>query len=327
MDLTTTFMGLELAHPLVPSTSQYTGSLDGLRRLEDAGASAVLLETSLEADEELLELCLLRGSHLDYEASDYLPKPAALQDGFDPFLDMIGKARKSLGIPVIASLTGTEADGWPSYARDIQEAGAHALELNLFFMPTDPDQDGADLVERYIASVRAVREAITLPLAVKFRPSFTAPANVARRLVNEAGADGLVIFNRFYGPDYDLESLDVVPRRVLSDSDELRLPMTWTAVLFGKTRADLGLATGIHTHEDVLKAMMAGASVTQIGSELMQNGLGRLQAILAELSTWLEQREYRSLAQLKGSMAQKHLSTPGELERPGVERELQHPVA
>lgn len=327
MDLSTTFMGLELAHPLIPTSASFTGSLDGLRRLEDAGASAVLLETSLEAEQELLDQCLLRGSHLDAEATDYLPTPVALQEGYDPFLSLITSARKSLRIPVIASLVGTEGGGWAAYAEDIQEAGAHALELNLYFLSTDPREGGRELEDRYVDVVREVRSRTTLPLSVKFRPSFTAPANVARRLVEEGGADGLVIFNRFYGPDYDLDTLDVVPRRVLSHSDELRLPMTWAAVLFGKTRADLGLATGIHTYEDVLKAMMAGASVTEIGSELIQNGLGRLQTILGELRTWLEEREYRSLSQLKGSMAQKHLATTGEIEREGLERALQHPVS
>lgn len=324
MDLTTTFMGLELAHPVVPASPALTGSLDALRRLEDAGAPAVVLETSVEGDldprAEVLERCLLRGVDSHFEALDYFPVPPLPAN--DP-LTLISRARETLGIPVMVSLNGMEADGWAERAAEIEQAGAHALELNLYFLPTDPLLRASDLEDLYIAGVREVRERVSIPMAVKFRPAFTVPANVAMRLVEEAGADGLVIFNRFYGPDYDVDTMELVPRLVLTTSDAMRLPMTWTAILHGKTRADLALSTGVQTWQDVLKAMMAGARMTQVASVLIREGLGRIREITASLSAWLEEREYESLRQLVGSMAEKHLSGPGHFEKESYTRAVQ----
>ena len=224
------------------------------------------------------------------------------------------KLKQAVHIPVIASLNGVSTGGWIKYARKIEEAGADALELNLYYLPTDPELTSLKLEESYVTLVRDIRKSIKLPIAVKLSPFFTAIPNIARRLA-DAGADGLVLFNRFYQPDLDLENLEVVPNLELSDSRELRLPLRWIAILYGRVKADLALTSGVHTCEDVLKAIMAGASTAMLASELLQNGIGRVPALLAEMEKWMEAHEYTSVQQMKGSLSQRTVNDPAAFER------------
>ena len=234
--------------------------------------------------------------------------------GPDAYLNHIARAKEALDIPVIASLNGVSTGGWIEYARLIEEAGADALELNIYYIPTNPELTGAEVEEIYLNVLRDVKASVQIPIALKLSPYFSSMANMASRL-DDAGADALVLFNRFYQPDFDLDALEVVPNLVLSDSDELRLPLRWTAILYGRIRADLGLTTGVHTSTDVLKGLAAGATVTMMASELLQNGLGRIGEILTEVARWLVEHEYNSLDELRGSLSQINVAAPAAFER------------
>lgn len=319
MDLSTTYLGLKLKNPIVPSSSPLSRHVSTLRRMEDAGAAAVVLyslfEEEIRMESKTLNEYLTQGTEIYPESITFFPEaPSYRMIGPDAYLNHIARAKEALDIPVIASLNGVSTGGWIEYARLIEEAGADALELNIYYIPTNPELTGAEVEEIYLNVLRDVKASVQIPIAMKLSPYFSSMANMASRL-DDAGADGLVLFNRFYQPDLDLNALEVVPNLVLSDSDELRLPLRWTALLYGRVRADLGLTTGVHTSTDVLKGLAAGATVTMMASELLQNGLGRIGEILTEVARWLVEHEYNSLDELRGSLSQINVAAPAAFER------------
>lgn len=319
MDLRTTYLGLQLKNPIVPSSSPLTRELANLRRMEDAGAAAIVLyslfEEEINMESHALDRYLTEGTESYAEALSYFPEaPAYRAIGPDAYLEHIFRAKQALGIPIIGSLNGVSTGGWIRYAKEIEGAGADALELNIYYMPTSIDLSGVEVEQIYIDLVRDVRASVSIPVAVKLSPYFSATANMMHRL-SQAGADGLVLFNRFYQPDLDLENLEVVPNLVLSRSDEMRLPLRWIAILYGHVKADLALTTGVHSATDALKAVAAGANVAMMTSELLRNGIGRVQEILAEMRHWLEEHEYESIRDLHGSLSQINVAAPAAFER------------
>jgi dihydroorotate dehydrogenase (fumarate) len=317
-DLSSTYLGLPLKNPLVASAGPFSKKIDSLRRLEDSGVAAVVLhslfEEQINAESLELDHFLNAGTETYAESITYFPDLPTYNLDPDAYLEHLRKARESLGIPVIASLNGITGGGWVQYARRIEQAGASALELNLYFLPTDPNLSGAEIEEADLRLVRDVRATVKIPLAVKLSPFFTAIPQMAKRLA-EAGADGLVLFNRFYQPDLDLERLEVSPNLTLSTSDDLRLPLRWIAILYGRVRADLALTSGVHTGQDLIKAVMAGASAAMTTSALLQNGIEHAARILDEAGRWMTAHEYESAAQMKGSMSQKAVANPAAFER------------
>jgi dihydroorotate dehydrogenase (fumarate) len=324
VDLTTTYLGLTLKNPLIASASPLSHKLDTVRQLEDAGVSAVvmysLFEEQIIADSLRLHRDVTQGTETFAEAMTYLPDLYAYSDlrqykiGPEEYVENLHSYKQAVGIPVIGSLNGFTNGGWIEYARKIQDAGADALELNIYNLPTDPDITSSDLEDQYIDLVRAIRASIRIPIAVKLSPFFTALPNFAKRLA-EAGVNGLVLFNRFYQPDFDLDELEVVPRLVLSSSQELRLPLRWIAILYGRIPVDFALTSGIHTPEDIIKATMAGASGCMMASTLLKYGIGHMAELLAGVHTWMEEKEYESITQMKGSMSQKAVAEPAAFER------------
>lgn len=326
MDLRTSYLGLCLAHPVVASASPLSETVDGILRLEEAGAAAVVLpslfEERIEDDAFHLDHYLGYAAHSFSEALSYFPEASSYRIGPDEYLERIAKARQQTSIPIIGSLNGVSPGGWTEYARLIEQAGAHALELNVYYIPTDPHLAGAEVEQMYLDVLRDVRASISIPIAMKLSPYFSATANMAARLAG-SGADGLVLFNRFYQPDLDLNSLTVVPSLVLSQPWELRLPLRWVAILYGRVPADLAITSGVHGSDDVLKGLMAGASAVMLASELLQHGLGRISEIVHGLRSWLTEREYESVAQLRGSMSQMCVAEPAAFERANYLKVLQ----
>jgi len=326
MDLSTTYLGLNLKHPVVPSASPLSQSIEGIQRLADGGAAAIvmysLFEEQIEGESHLLDHYLTYGTESFAEALSYFPEMDHYNVGPDAYLALIRQAKAAVDIPIIGSLNGVSIGGWLEYARYIQEAGADALELNIYQIATDPMLTSAAVEETYLNIVHAVCAAVSIPVAVKVGPYFSAFANMAHRL-STAGAAGLVIFNRFYQPDFDLEHLTVTPNLILSSQQELRLPLRWTAILYGRIAADLAITSGVHTHEDVLKGVMAGAKVTMMASELLRNGVLRIGEIVAGLEMWMEEHEYESIAQMQGSMSQQHVAEPAAFERANYMKVLQ----
>jgi dihydroorotate dehydrogenase (fumarate) len=318
VDLTSRYLGLTLRTPLVASSSPLTGSIDDLRRLEDAGIAAVVLPSLFEEQltHESIEIneMLETGAGSFSEAESYFPELEDYDTGPDRYCRLIAEARRHLGIPVIASLNGTSAGGWVEYARLLAEAGASALELNVYSVEADPARDAAAVESRLRELVTAVRAAVELPLAIKLSPFFTSFAHVADGLV-KAGADGLVLFNRFYQPDIDLEALEVRPRLSLSTSEELRLPLRWIAILHGRVHASLAATSGVHDRDDVLKALLAGADAVMLASALLAEGPELVTRLEAGLREWLDEREYESVRQLQGSMSQRACPDPSAFER------------
>jgi dihydroorotate dehydrogenase (fumarate) len=318
MDLTTTYLGRTLSSPLVASASPLGEDLGDLRRLEDAGAAAVVLPSLFEEQIALesahLDRALSAGSDVSAEALTHFPDLRTYNMGPEGYLEHIGKAKAALGIPVVASLNGTSRGGWVDFARSMEQAGADALELNVYFIPTDPTLTGAAVEQQYVDLVRAVRAAVKIPLAVKVGPQFTAFANMARR-IEEAGAGALVLFNRFFQPALDVERLEVVPTLTLSQRDELLLRLHWTAVLFGRVHADLAITGGVHEAEDVLQAMMAGANVVMLASSLLKRGIPHLGVLRRGLEHWMEEHEYESVRQMRGSLSQRSAANPEAYER------------
>jgi dihydroorotate dehydrogenase (fumarate) len=318
VDLTTSYLGLSLKNPLVAAASPLSKKLETTKQLESAGVSAIVMYSLFEEQiiQEGLKLHndLVRGTESYAEALTYLPDFGMYSIGPETYLDMLKKIRKAVSFPVIGSLNGVSTGGWIDYARKIQDAGADALELNLYYLSTDPDLTGAELEDDYVTLVRDIRKQVQIPLAVKLSPFYTSLPNFARRLV-EAGADGLVLFNRFYQPDFNLEELEVVPNLVLSNGHEMRLPLRWIAIMYGRIQADFALTSGIHSAEDIIKSVMAGASVTMVASEFLQKGIGRASALLADLESWMETHEYVSINQMKGSMSQQAVAEPAAFER------------
>jgi dihydroorotate dehydrogenase (fumarate) len=317
-DLTTTYLGLRLKNPIVASASPLSHDLDGIRRLEDAGAAAVVLpslfEEQLSHESRQLDHFLSYGSESFAEALSYFPEMDAYNTGPDRYLELLYRAKQAVDIPVVASLNGVSRGGWTRYARLIEQAGADALELNIYYIPTDPAMSGTAVERMYVDVVQEVRRTVATQLAVKIGPHFSSLANMASHLTT-AGADGLVLFNRFYQPDLDLEKLEVAPHLVLSTSDELRLPLRWVAILYGRIPVDFAITSGVHNHQDILKAMMAGANVAMMASELLANGLGRIREILGAMTRWMEEYDYDSVTQMRGSMSQRHVDEPAAFER------------
>ncbi len=318
MDLSTTYMGLKLRNPLVASSSPLSHKVDSIRQLAEAGIGAVvmysLFEEQITLESQQLDYFLTHGTESYAEALSYFPDIGEYNVGPDEYLNLIHKAKQAVDVPIIGSLNGVSAGGWVKYARMIEEAGADALELNVYYLPTDPDLPGTEVEQMTVDVVKAVRSEVSIPLAVKMGPFFSSIPNMAKRLA-EAGARALVLFNRFYQPDIDIENLTVTPHLVLSDSDEMRLPLRWTAILYGRVPVDLAITTGVHTYQDVLKGLMAGARVTMMASELLQNGIGRIGQILQEMQSWMEEYEYSSVQQMIGSVSQKNVAEPAAFER------------
>jgi dihydroorotate dehydrogenase (fumarate) len=325
VDLRTSYLGLELRSLLVASPSPLTGELDGLRRLEAAGIGAVVLPSLFEEQltHDQLELDRLLETTSDHtgEASSYFPDLADYNTGPWTYLDHIEQAKRALSVPVIASLNGITPGGWVGHAKRMRDAGADALELNLYTVATDPRVGAAELEARYLDLVADVRAAISIPLAVKLSPFFTALANFAVRL-DVAGVDGLVLFNRFYQPDLDLDSREVVPRLVLSTSEELRLPLRWIAILFGRVGTSLAATTGVHTGLDAAKVLLAGANVAMMTSALLRNGPEHVGVVERELRAVLAEHEHDSVAQLRGSMSHDAMPDPAGFERANYVRTL-----
>lgn len=318
MNLSTRYLGFTLRTPLVASASPLTEDLGNVKRMEDAGASAIILhslfEEQLTRDRAELEHHLEHGTESFAEALTYFPKASDFAVGPEAYLEHIRKAKESTDVPIIASLNGITHGGWTGYAKEMQQAGADAIELNIYYIAADENQSGAEVEQGYIDILKAVRNQVTIPIAVKISPFFSSLAHFAGRL-DEAGANGLVLFNRFYQPDIHLESLEVRPNIILSTPQALRLPMRWIAILYGRVKADLAATSGVHTAEDMLKMLMAGASVTQVCSVLYRHGINHLRVMERDLVQWLQDHEYESIEQLKGSMSQNHCASPAEFER------------
>ena len=318
MPLSTNYLGLTLKNPIVASSSPLSHNVDSIRRLEDAGAAAVvmysLFEEQINLDSFYFDHYLDRGSESSPEALNYFPEMQGYNVGPDEYMNLIRQAKTAVDIPIIGSLNGVSAGGWIDYATLMKEAGADAIELNVYYIPTNLDLGGREVEEMYLDLLGQVRGAVSIPIAVKLSPFFSSTANMAQRLVHR-GANGLVLFNRFYQPDIDLEKLEVVPSLVLSNSSDLRLPLRWVAILHGRLDVDLAITSGIHTSQDVLKALMAGAKVTMMASELLQNGIRRIDQILGELKLWMDEHEYESVRQMIGSLSQQHCPEPAVFER------------
>ena len=325
MDMTTTYMGLALKNPIVPAASPLSQRLDNIRRMEETGASAVvmysLFEEQITLESHQLDHYLSYGAEGFAEALSYFPEMETFRVGPDEYLDRISRAKEAVDIPIIGSLNGVSTGGWIDYARRIEEAGADALELNVYFIPTDLNMTGAEVEGMYLDVVRDVKKVVSIPVAVKLSPYFSATGNMARRLA-EAGADALVLFNRFYQPDFDLENLEVVPHLVLSSSYEMRLPLRWVAILYGQVPVDFAITSGVRNVEDVLKGLMAGAKITMMASELLESGMGRISQILEGMVQWLEEYEYESVSQMQGSMSQQSVAEPAAFERANYMKEL-----
>ena len=318
MDLTTTYLGLKLKNPLVASASPLSEKAENVKKLEDAGIAAVVMYSLFEEQiiHESLELdhYLSYGEEISNEVTSYYPQGGKYTLKAEAYIEQLAKIKKAVNIPVIGSLNGVSSGGWINYARKIEEAGADAIELNLYYLPTNPDLSSNELEGTYVTLVQDICKSVNIPVAVKLSPFFTTIPNMARRLA-KAGAKGLVLFNRFYQPDFDLEKLEVVPNLVLSSSQDLRLPLRWIAILYSHVQADLALTSGIHTAEDVIKATMAGASVTMMTSELLQKGIDRITVLLADIEKWMVDHEYKSIEQMKGSMSQQNVKEPAAFER------------
>jgi dihydroorotate dehydrogenase (fumarate) len=318
VDLSTTYLGLKLKNPLVASASPLSEQVDTVRELEAAGIAAIVMYSLFEEQiiHESLELdhFLFYGTESSAEIDSFYPQSGKYTLKADAYIEKLKKIKQAVNIPVIGSLNGVSTGGWIKYAKIIEDAGADALELNLYFVPTNPGVTASQVEENYLTLVHDVHNSIKIPLAVKLSPFFTSIPNIAKRMV-EAGANGLVLFNRFYQPDLDLENLEVIPNLILSTSNELRLPLRWIAILYGQIKADLALTSGIHTAEDVLKASMAGASIAMMASELLAEGIGRIPIILSEMKDWMTRHEYESINQMKGSLSQKSVSEPAAFER------------
>ena len=320
-DLTTNYLGLNLKNPLVASASPLSKKIETARRLEEAGIAAIVMYSLFEEQiiHESLELdhYLTRGTDSFAEAMSYLPDGGMYSIGPEKYLDQVARLKKALKIPVIGSLNGVSKGGWTRYAKQIQDAGADALELNLYYIPTDLDLTAQELENSQVELVAEVKSVISIPLAVKLSPFVTVLPNFARRIV-EAGANGLVLFNRFYQPDFDLEELEIVHNLDLSTSADLRLPLRWISILHGKVKADFALTSGIHKSKDLLKAMMAGAKVGMVASELLWGATPapqRIKEILSHIREWMEKHEYTSIKQMQGSMSQKNVREPAAFER------------
>ncbi len=318
MDLSTTYLGLKLRTPLIPAASPLSEEIGTIKEMEDNGASAVVLyslfEEQLRKESEELASHLQHGTESFAEALTYFPEPEEFRLGPDEYLKHIAKAKQAVRIPVIASLNGSSAGGWTEYAKGIQQAGADALELNIYYIPTDMNLTSVAIEQTYLDILKSVKSSVKIPVAVKLSPFFTNFANMAKRL-DQAGANGLVLFNRFYQPDIDLEALEIKPNILLSTPMAMRVPLRWIALLYGKLKANLAATSGIHRATDAIKMLMAGADATQLCSTLLRHGVRQIGVVERDMVAWLEEHEYQSVTQLKGSLSQKNCADPSAFER------------
>ena len=318
MDLTTRYLGLNLRTPLVPSASPLSNGIDNIKKMEDAGASAVVLhslfEEQVRGEQDTVQYHMMYGTDSFPESLTFFPKPAEFMTGPEEYVSQIRKAKESVGVPIIASLNGTALGGWVDYAKEIQQAGADALELNIYSVPTQMDRTSVEIEQDYIDIAKAVKSVVGIPLAVKLSPYFSNMANLAKRL-DQAGVNGLVLFNRFYQPDVNLDNLEVKTNIQLSTPHEMRLPLRWIAILYGRIKANMAATTGIHSAADVIKMLMVGADVTMLCSVLMKEGIDVIRKIETEMSEWLSEHDYQSVSQLQGSMSQKYCADPSAFER------------
>lgn len=318
MDLRTTYMGIELQHPIVASASPLSGTIENIKRLEDAGAAAIvmfsLFEEQLQHENAALEFLLNAGSDSFAESLSYFPDIDNYIVGPERYLNLLREATETVDIPIIGSLNGITNTGWIEYAKLMQEAGAKGIELNVYYIPADINLDSHVIEERYVDIVRAVKTAVSIPVAVKLSPFFSSIGSMAKAL-DHVGADALVLFNRFYQPDFDLDKLEVIPDLHLSTPEEIRLPLLWLAILYGKLHASLGATRGVHTHLEIIKYIMAGADVVMTTSALLKNGIEYLNELYNGLTKWMDSKGYTSISQMKGSMSQKNVSNPTAFER------------
>lgn len=326
MDLTTDYLGLKLKHPVVLSASPMTKTIDGVRRVRDAGVSAIVLHSLFEEqlEHETLELDYLttQGTNSFAEALSYFPEPDNYFLGPDEYLNHIRKAKEAVDIPIIASLNGFTSGGWVDIAKQIEEAGADALELNIYYLATDPDRPGSEVEHNTVEVLKNVKAKVKIPVAVKLAPYFSNVAHIARQM-EQGGADGLVLFNRFYQPDFDLDELEVRPHVDLSQSVAMRVPLRWIAILYGRIKTDLAVTSGVHSGADVIKCMLAGANISMMCSALYQNGLDHIQTVLIDIRRWMEEKEYESITQMRGAMSQKSVAEPAAFERANYMKTLQ----
>jgi dihydroorotate dehydrogenase (fumarate) len=318
LDLSTRYLGLTLRTPLVASASPLSHEIASIRQLEDAGAAAVVLyslfEEQLRQESLELDFYLSESTNSHAESQSYFPEPSEFVLGPDEYLEHIRKAKAAVKVPIIASLNGTSVGGWIQYATQIEEAGADALECNIYWIVTDPNMTSAEVEQHYIDIVEDVKTAVHIPVAIKLSPFFSNFANMAKR-IDAAGADGLTLFNRFYQPDIDLETLEMIPRVLLSTPQAMRLPLTWVGILRGRVKASLAATSGIHSAEDVVKLLMVGADATMLCSTLLRNGINHLRAIEQGVRQWMESHEYESVKQMQGSMSQMRSADPSAFER------------
>ena len=318
MDISTSYLGLKLKSPIVPSASPLSKDLDSIKIMAESGAGAIvmhsLFEEQINANSLELDHFLSSGTESFSEALDYFPEMDSYSIGPESYLDHIRQIKRAVGIPVIGSLNGVSIGGWIEYAQLIEQAGADALELNIYYIPTSLFVTGEEIEAMYLENIKAVCDSVSIPVAVKFGPSFSSIPNMTKKMV-EAGAKGLVMFNRFYQPDIDVKALEIVPNLVLSNSSELRLPLRWTAILYNRIQADIAITSGIHSGLDVVKGIFAGANVTMVASELLMKGPQRLRQMTEELKQILEENEYESVSQMRGSMSQMNISEPAAFER------------
>lgn len=325
MNITTNYLGLTLKSPLVASASPLSESLDNLKRIEDAGAGAVVLfslfEEQIRNEREMMNHFMTLGTESHSEAVSYFPEPDEYHTGPQQYLQLIRRAKEVIDIPVIASLNGVSIGGWTSFARRMEEAGADALELNVYYIPTDMNLSGQQVEQTYIDILKAVKAAVKIPVAIKLSPFFSNFAHMARDL-DTAGADALVMFNRFYQPDIDIETLEVKPHVLLSTAQDLRLPLTWIGILFGKINASLAATSGVHSSDDVVKLILAGANVTMMTSALLKNGIDHIRTVENGLQQWMADHDYQSVSQMRGAVSQMHAEDPSAFERAQYMRAL-----
>lgn len=326
MDLSTKYMGLKLKNPVVASASPLSQSVDTVKAMEDAGVSAVVVYSLFEEQitHESGELNHYLSYHKDSnaEAANYFPEPEEFHLTPHQYLDHITNLKKAVDIPIIGSLNGISSSGWAKYAQNIEQAGANAIELNVYHIPTNQVTPSSEIEKMYVNVLKEVKKNVKIPVAIKLSPFFTSMSNMAKQL-DDAGADALVLFNRFYQPDFDLDKLEVVPNLVLSTNWEMRLPLRWIAILHGNINASLAATSGIHTPQDVIKVMMAGGDVAMIASEFLMKGIGRIKEMVDGVEQWMNEKEYDSISLMKGSMSQKSVADPAAFERANYMKVLQ----
>jgi dihydroorotate dehydrogenase (fumarate) len=319
VNLATNYLGLHLRSPIVPSACPLTENPDNVKRLEDAGAAAIVFHSLFEEQlQDARRDFFFRFDQGTESFAESLPKFPHREDfSVDPehYLENLSRAKASVAIPIIASLNGHTDSGWIEFAKQIQQTGVDGIELNIYSVPSDPNENSIDIEIRYLRIIAAVKAAVQIPVAVKLSPYFTSLANVARKFVQQGGANALVLFNRFYQPDFDVERLEVVPRVTLSPPSAMRLPLRWIAMLYEKIEADLAATGGVHNAIDIVKLLMAGASVTMVCSALLRHGISYLTKLEHDLATWLESHSYASVSQLQGCMSQANCSDPSAFER------------